>query len=361
VNRTSPRRLDTGRAAADAGRRRRSSAGEGPERAGDFAATVSYGAFTSSLSRTGVAGIELRQLRYFVTLAEELHFGRAAAREHIVQSGLSQQLQRLERELGVRLLERSTHHVQLTRAGVAFLTEARLLLAHADRAVAAARRAGTPAAALWVGTVDASYDSMPRILRAVRQQHEGLAIHQIEAGVPEQLRLLVEGRLDVGFGRASLAPAEIASELVRLDPMGVLVAEDHRFASQQTVRVAALTEEPVLLGEDERAPEFNQFVVELCRSVGFTPTLVRGTVQSMQAAADLVVQGECVVSTPSSCTRAFPGVVWRPLVDPVAHYPWSLLWRAGDTSEYVQAVRVRTRELARAEGWLRTGGNQSRR
>ena len=98
-----------------------------------------------------------------MALAEELHFGRAAQREHIVQSGLSQQIQRLERELGVTLLERSTHHVQLTRAGVAFLAEARLLLVQADRAVAAARRARGSAAELWVGTVDASYDSIPGI------------------------------------------------------------------------------------------------------------------------------------------------------------------------------------------------------
>lgn len=306
--------------------------------------------------------IEFRQLRYFVALAEELHFGRAAEREHIVQSGLSQQIQRLERELGVKLLERSTHHVQLTRAGVAFLAEARALLAQAERAVAAAQRAGSPAAALWVGIVDSSYDSMPQILREVQEQFPTLAIHQVEAGVPEQLALLTEGRLDVGFGRASLASATIASELVRLDPMGVLVAAEHRLAALASVPVVALTEEPVLLGEDDRAPEFNQFVVELCRSVGFTPKLARGSVQSMQAAADLVAQGRCVVSTPSSCTRAFPGVVWRPLVDPVAHYPWSLLWRAGDPSEYVEAVRVRTRELARARRWLEpSAGNHSHR
>ena len=88
--------------------------------------------------------MELRQLRYFVTLAEELHFGRAAEREHIVQSALSQQVQRLERELGVRLLERSTHHVALTAAGVVFLVEARQILAHADRAAQAARNTAAP-------------------------------------------------------------------------------------------------------------------------------------------------------------------------------------------------------------------------
>ena len=98
------------------------------------------------------AGVELRQLRYFVTLAEELHFGRAAEREHIVQSALSQQVQRLERELGVRLLERSTHHVSLTAAGAVFLVEARQILAHVDRAAGVARRAEEIAALSDHGT-----------------------------------------------------------------------------------------------------------------------------------------------------------------------------------------------------------------
>src|SRR5688500_13952604 len=101
--------------------------------------------------------MELRQLRYFVTLAEELHFGRAAARQHIVQSALSQQLSRLERELEVLLLERSTHHVQLTPAGSALLVEARQILAHVERARHATRHAARPCPALRVGTVDSSY------------------------------------------------------------------------------------------------------------------------------------------------------------------------------------------------------------
>src|SRR5436190_961299 len=142
--------------------------------------------------------MELRQLRYFVTLAEELHFGRAAAREHIVQSALSQQLQRLERELGVVLLERSTHHVQLTPAGSAFLIETRKILAHVDRAAVVAHRAATAAPTLRVGIVDASYDSIPQILRAIQDRYPDLEIHQVEAGVPEQFRQLGDGRLDVG-------------------------------------------------------------------------------------------------------------------------------------------------------------------
>ncbi len=204
------------------------------------------------------AGMELRQLRYFVTLAEELHFGRAAEREHIVQSALSQQVQRLERELWVRLVERSTHHVALTGAGAVFLAEARQILAQVDRAAAAARRAAGAPAPLRVGIIDSSYDSMPQILHEVQARYPGLVIHQVEASGPEQYQQLTDGRLDVGVGRAALAPPQIASLLFRQDPLGVLVPTAHRFAGLDGVPVAVLAEEPLLLAEEAQAPEFNQ-------------------------------------------------------------------------------------------------------
>jgi DNA-binding transcriptional LysR family regulator len=247
--------------------------------------------------------MELRQLRYFLRLAEELHFGRAAEREHIVQSALSQQVQRLERELGVRLLERITHHVSLTAAGTVFLVEARQILAHVDRAAGVARSAVGAAATLLVGIIDSSYDSMPLILHEVQARYPGLVIHQVEAGVPGQYQQLIDGRLDVGVGRAELAPPQVASLLFRQDPLGVLVPAGHRFAMLEGVPVAVLAEEPLLLAEEERAPEFNQFTVEMCRSAGFTPTVYGGTVESIRAAAD----------GPSARHRGRLGVrpVWR--------------------------------------------------
>jgi len=203
--------------------------------------------------------MELRQLRYFVALAEELHFGRAAARQHIVQSALSQQLSRLERELKVLLLERSTHHVQLTPAGSALLVEARQILAHVERAANTTQQAARLSPTLRVGTVDPGYDSMPQILRRLQQRYPELEIHLVEAGVPQQYELLADGRLDVGFGRASLAPAHVDFDVVRLDPLGVLVACDHRLAALPGVPVGQLTMVPLLLGEEQRSPEFNQF------------------------------------------------------------------------------------------------------
>jgi DNA-binding transcriptional LysR family regulator len=300
--------------------------------------------------------MELRQLRYFVILAEELHFGRAAAREHIVQSALSQQLQRLERELGVLLIERTTHHVQLSPAGAAFLIEARQILAHVDRAAVAAQRAARSTPSLRVGIVDASYDSMPLILHAIQQRFPDLEIHQVEAGVPEQFQRLMDGRLDVGLGRASLAPPTVASELFRLDPLGVLVAEEHRFAELPAVPVASLAAEPLLLAEEERAPEFNQFVIELCRSVGFAPTPYRGTVESIRASLDLVVGQQCLLCAPSSCVSPPTGIVWKPLVAPPSRYPWSVLWRVGDSSQHVRALVRCARTLSQQLGWLEPQG-----
>jgi DNA-binding transcriptional LysR family regulator len=299
--------------------------------------------------------MDLRQFRYFVTLADELHFGRTAVREHIVQSALSQQIKRLERELGVRLLERTTHHVQLTPAGAAFLVEARQVLAHTELAAEAARRAARAGTKLRVGVVDGGYDSMPLILRAVQLRHPDLEIEQREVGVPEQYRLLVDGRLDVGFGRASLAPPEVASQLFRLDPLGVLMAPGHPMAEQPTIPVSMLVTEPVLLSREDRAPEFNQFVIELCRSVGFVPKVYRGSVDSIRAAVDLVKRGRCVLCVPASSGFPAGGLVWRLLVEPPSRYPWSVLWRATNRTEHARSVVEFARQISEERGWLDSG------
>ncbi|MGP3965708.1 LysR family transcriptional regulator [Nonomuraea sp. 3N208] len=297
--------------------------------------------------------MELRQLRYFVTLAEELHFGRAAAREHIVQSALSQQIQRLERELGVRLLDRSTHHVDLTPAGAAFLIEARQILDHVGRAGQAARNAVASAPTLRVGIIDAGYDTMPQILRELQHNHPDITIHQVEAGTPEQYRQLADGRLDIAIGHASQAPAEVTSKLIRLDPLGVLVPDDHSFAELDGVLVAALSDELLLLGEETQTPELNQFVITLCRSAGFAPTIYEGTVQSSRAAADLVHERRCVHCVPSSFrTSNRLGTTWRPLIEPATHYPWSLLWHDANPSPHIATVIDSARRLAERLGWL---------
>ena len=299
----------------------------------------------------GGARIELRQLRYFVTLAEELHFGRAAAREHIVPSALSAQVQRLERAVGVLLVDRTTRHVALTPAGARFLIEARQIVEHVDRAAGLAQGLARAAPTLRVGVLDEGYDAVRPVLRAVQARHPELEIHQVLAGVPEQCRLLADGRLDIGVGRLPGAAPEIAAEIFRLDPLGVLVPAGHRYASLGHVPVGDLRGETLLLADQEQAPEFNAFVAEVCRSAGFFPALFPGSVQTLRAAADLVLQGRCVLCAPQSTAGASADLVWRPLGPSVPRYPWSVLWRAHGPSRYALDLVATARTLSSELGW----------
>jgi hypothetical protein len=113
-----------------------------------------------------------------------------------------------------------------------------------------------------------------------------------------------------------------------------------------------LASEPLLLAEQARAPEFNQFTVEMCRAAGFTPTVHEGTVESIRAAAGLVAQGRCLYCVPSSCISALPGTIWRPLTEPASYYPWSVLWRAGEAADHVHAIVNCARSMSGRLGWL---------
>jgi DNA-binding transcriptional LysR family regulator len=295
--------------------------------------------------------LELRQLRYFVTLAEELHFGRAANREHIAPSALTAQLQRLERALGVLLIDRSPRRIALTAAGARFLVEARQILAHVDRAALIAQGAAQCPPTLRIGVLDEGYDAVRPVLRAVQDRHPDLEIHQVSAGVPEQCQMLADGRLDVGVGRVAAASTAIASELFRLDPLGVLVRSDHPFAARTAVPVTALREETLLLADPDRAPEFNEFVAEVCRMAGFFPALFHGSVQNLRAAVDLAVEGRCLACLPASAAPWSGEVAWRPLEPSVPRYPWSILWRAEDPSPYAVALVSTARRLCVENGW----------
>jgi hypothetical protein len=147
----------------------------------------------------------------------------------------------------------------------------------------------------------------------------------------------------------------VASELFRLDPVGVLLPAGHQLAGRASVPVAMLSGEPLLLSPEARAPEFNQFVLELFRSTGFTPTMYPGSVGSVRASAGLVARGRCVTCVPASCAIALPEIVWKRLVEPAAEYPWSVLWRAADRSDHVQAVVSCARRLSGELGWLDAG------
>ena len=261
------------------------------------------------------------------------HAGRGAAfrpggrPEHIVQSALSQQLQRLERELGVRLLERSTHHVGLTRAGVAFLVEARQILAHVDRAAQVGPHAAESPPSLRVGIIDASYDSMPQILHEVQARYPDLVIHQVEAGVPEQYQRLVDGRLDVGIGRAALAPPKVASRAVPPGPAGGAGTRRPPLRSLEGVPVAALAGSRCCSPRTRRHRSSTSSSLRCAGRPGSRPPCTRAPWRA-SAPPPTWSPRDAASCVPSSCVAALPGTTWRPLIEPVSQYPWSILWRA---------------------------------
>src|SRR6266403_5806521 len=200
--------------------------------------------------------MELRHLRYFVALGEALHFRRAAERLSIAQPALSQQIQQLEREIGVQLVERTQRRVALTQAGTVFLERARLTLAEAGDAVRLARLAGRGELGhLAVGAVtSALYGVFPDVVRVFRQRHRqvNLTLHELPGA--EQTRALRAGRIQVSFLRPPIGETDIEVRVIAHEPWMIAVPIAHPFAKRTRVALRALESEPFLSFPRELAP-----------------------------------------------------------------------------------------------------------
>lgn len=295
--------------------------------------------------------MELRQLRNFVAIAEELHFSRAAKRQHVVQSTLSQQLHSLESGLGVRLLDRDTHYVELTPAGQVLLVNARQILADVERAAAAVRRAARTTPVLRAGVPGGDHDCAWLVLDELSEQDPEFAVSRVRVGVAEQHAWLIDGRLDVGFGPSCPAPGAITSTLFHLDPIGVLVYAGHPFTTMTDVPVRSLAGTHIVIPEELRPLGFAQFVNQLCASAKVAVQLREGCPRSEAVMGGPATGG--VVCAPKSYLPAPAGTVWRPLAGENTAFPWSVLSLSRNTSPHVQAVVACAEQRARRRGWLR--------
>jgi DNA-binding transcriptional LysR family regulator len=278
--------------------------------------------------------MELRHLRYFVAVAEEMHFGRAAQRLHIVQPALSKQISALERELGVRLFSRTKRTVAFTPAGAAFYNEARDVLRRVERASELTKL--TAAGAL--GTLEIGFVSpviwsvLQPILRRQREAFPGLHLHLHELHTIPQLRLLREGRLSAGFVRAPGPDEVLEFKPVCHEAIVVALPEDHRLAHEERVDLAELAHERFILVSRSTAPAFFDDCVNLCLSYGFSPAVVEEG-NTPAALYGMVAAGLGVSLGPESAGRVpWRGVTFkRPTRDPVV-VEFSVAYRRGDTS-----------------------------
>lgn len=192
--------------------------------------------------------MELRHLRYFIAVADELSFTRAALRLHIAQPSLSQQIRNLEDEVGTPLLERTRRKVELTEAGKVFLAEARLVVAQADRAVARARQAGQPGAAtVTVGFVPAAEIRIfPAILPRLRLRFPDVNVELRSLPTADQEQALLRGDIDVAFMRRPVQSPLLKSEIVLTEPLVVVLPGTHPLAKLERIPAAKLNGEPFI-------------------------------------------------------------------------------------------------------------------
>lgn len=284
-----------------------------------------------------------------VVLAEELSFRRAADRLGVAQSGLSQQLRRLERELGTTLFSRSTHHVGLTPAGAAFLVEARRVLAAAARARDVARLGADPGLRLVVGIGDGSIDTLPTVLAELRVRRPDVEVVEVAGGLPLQRRLLARGEMDVALSLLEGDPGPgLSARLVRREPLGVVLADEHPAAEVPALRWDDLRGARLVLGPEADYPEYNAFVRGVLAEYGPIQT---EELFDIQAAVTTVVAGGGVLCVPELAVLPV-GARWRRLVEPAADLPTSLVWRRHDDRPLVRELLAVAEAVGRRDGWL---------
>lgn len=261
--------------------------------------------------------LELRQLRYFVAVAEELHFRRAAQRLHISQPPLSHQIAALETELGCQLLARTRRSVRLTPAGASFLRDARTMLAELDAAASTARAIDAgQVGRLRVSFVGSALTSVvPAVVQRFRLARPGVEIELRERSTVQQLRALDDDVIDVGLirGPAEVPPSLVAWPVLRERTVCVLPA-DHELAALRRVPLRRLAAHPLVMFPREQAPGFHDLIIARLAAAGLPPRVVQYAPE-MLTIIGLVAAGIGVSLVPASLSHlALDGVAYRPIV-----------------------------------------------
>jgi DNA-binding transcriptional LysR family regulator len=295
--------------------------------------------------------VELRHLRSFVAVAEERHFGRAAARLHMAQPPLSQQIRRLEAELGVTLLHRTTRSVELAPAGEVLLVRAREILASVESAAEDTLRAARGEfGRIAVGfTGSATYALLPQVAAALRGALPGVVLDlRGEMLTPAQVQGLLAGTLDLGLLRPPVRERELAVEVVRREPLVAVLPEAHRLAAADAVPLEELAAEPFVVYPSHFRSVVHDAVEETCAAHGFLPRVAL-EVSETATLVSFVAAGLGVSLVPASVRHmTVHGAVYRPLAREAATVELAVAWRLQDASPVLErALEVVRRDLAR--------------
>ncbi|MYW97365.1 LysR family transcriptional regulator [Amycolatopsis rubida] len=260
---------------------------------------------------------DVRQLEYFAAVADELHFGRAAAREHISQSALSQQVRALERRLGVELLVRTTRSVRLTPVGRAVHEQAKALLAqHARAAERIDHLVSGRAGRLRIGFVpSAAFGTLPRIVAPFRRANPQVKLRLQEMPTLEQLRTVAQGDLDVGLVRDTSQATSVRLFPLLTEPLLLALPREHPAARRRRVRLAALAGEQFIVLPSAVAPAMSDVIAKLAAAAGIDLSYPLEAL-AFTTTLGLVGSGMGVAIVPASVrTNHPPGLVYRHIAD----------------------------------------------
>jgi len=305
------------------------------------------------------ASLELRHLRGFVAVAEELHFTRAAQRLHLAQQALSAQIRQLEDELGAELFRRTTRRVELTDAGRTLLAHAVPILASVNVAWEEVRRAaaGDIGVLKLAYTPTVSWEALPKLTEAMHRRYPAVRLRMAEMWQADAVNGVVAGRFDVGFARCPTVHEDLEYEVLREEPLGVVLGHGHRLASRPAVGIADLSSETLMIWPRELSPRYHDRVVEFLRAQGFT-----GPVRELENLTREVLIGDVVARMEVAASRAFSvafateasalaeGFVWRAF-DPVPLIPLDMFWKPAAGPVVQNFVRL-ARSVAEQQGWM---------
>ena len=295
--------------------------------------------------------MELRHIRYFVAVAELRSFSRAAERLMLAQSPLSQQIRKLERELGVRLFERTSRSVALTHAGKVFYERVRRLPEAGEEAGAAARRAARgEQGRLAVGFVgSATYELLPGVVRAHHERYPEVTLDlHGEMLTAAQLDGLLDGSLAVGVLRPSTQAEGVVVEVLRQEKLVALLPVQHPLAGERAVPLAALSGEWFLSHPGQPPSAIYGAMLQACRQAGFLPR-VRQEVKETATLVALVAAGLGVALVPASVQRLhLGGTAYRPLAPPCPEVALALAYREGEVSPLLRRFLETTRSVIRS-------------
>jgi DNA-binding transcriptional LysR family regulator len=294
----------------------------------------------------GRSSIELRHFRSFVALAEALHFRRAAERLSIAQPALTMQIQQLERELGVRLVERTQRRVALTPAGVVFLDRARKALSEVSEAVRLAQLAGRGEVGhLSIGAVtSAIYGIFPEVIRVFRLRHPQVHLTLHEFSGNELTRAMRNGSIQISFLRPPVDETDIVVHTIAREPWVAALPAAHRFAERTRVGLRSLARDSWVSFPRELAPGLYDQLIAMCNRAGFSPNIVQEA--QMQTIVSLVAAGIGIALVPSTLENlSRKGLVYKQLSGVVPKLELAVAWRRDDHSPLLASFLKVVREM----------------